>query len=100
MRQKLPRFWNRCFELCKESGEDQERRLLVIPVLLAFDEITHFGGGRLPNKGRYGCVASAKPSPGTIPQKTLFLGKKVPENLMTGQVFMTFRVPDLKIFSK
>ena len=28
------------------------------------------GGGRLPNKSRYGCVASAKPSPGKISQKT------------------------------
>ena len=29
----------------QESGEDQERRLLVIPTLLAFGEITHFKGG-------------------------------------------------------
>ena len=43
----------------------------MIPILLAFDDITHFegGGGGLPNKGRYGCVASAKPRPGQFPQK-------------------------------
>ena len=27
------------------------------------------GGGRLPNKGRYRCAASAKPRPGKIFQK-------------------------------
>ena len=34
------------------------------------------GGGRLPNKGRYGCVASAKPGPGKIPPKNLMPGQK------------------------
>ena len=40
----------------------------MIPILLAFGEITHFeerggggGGVRLPNKGMYRCVAIAKP---------------------------------------
>ena len=40
------------------------------------------GGGRLPNKGRYGYAASAKPRPGKIS----------PNNPMPGQVFMIFRV--------
>ena len=35
-----------------------------------------------------------------FPQKNLMPGQKVPKNLMTGQVFITFRVPKLKIFSK
>ena len=58
------------------------------------------GGGGLPNKGRYGCAVSAKPSPGKISPQNLMPEQKVPKNLMTGQVFMTFRVPKLKIFSK
>ena len=32
------------FELCSRR-EDQERRHSVIPILLAFGEITHFEGG-------------------------------------------------------
>ena len=43
-------------------------------------KITHFevGGGRLPNKGRYGCAVSAKPRarPGTISPKNLIPGQK------------------------
>ena len=58
------------------------------------------GGGRLPNKGRYRCAASAKPRPGKISQKNLMPGQKSAKNLMTGQVFMTLKVPKLKIFSK
>ena len=58
------------------------------------------GGGRLPNKSRYGCVASAKPSPGKISQKNLMPGQITAKNLMTRQVFITFRVPKLKFFSK
>ena len=58
------------------------------------------GGGRLPNKGRYGCVASAKPSPGKISRKNLMPGQITAKNLMTRQVFITFRVPKLKFFSK
>ena len=50
------------------------------------------GGRRLPNKGRYGCAASAKPRPGKISQKNLMPGQKVPQNRMTGQVFMTFKL--------
>ena len=72
---------------------------MIRPILLAFGEITHFKGGGLPNKGRYGCAASAKPRPGTISPKKPNASAKVPKNLMTGQVFMTFRVPNLKIFS-
>ena len=49
----------------------------MIPILLAFGEITHFGGGgAVPNKGRYGCVASAIPWPGTISPKNLMPGQK------------------------
>ena len=64
--------------ILQESGEDQERRHSVVPILLAFGEITHFegGGGRLPNKGRYGCAASSKPRPGTISPKNLMPGQK------------------------
>ena len=76
----------------------------MIPILLAFGfgEITHLEGGELPNKGRYGCVASAKPRLETITPKNLMPGQEVPKNLrlMTEQVFMTFGVPNLKIFSK
>ena len=71
---KLPRFWNRCFELCgsQPSGEDQEKIdihsflfcLLLVKLVILRE------GGRLPNKGRYGCVASAKSRPGTISPKT------------------------------
>ena len=32
------------------------------------------GGGGRPNKSRYGCVASPKPSPGKISQKNLMPG--------------------------
>ena len=76
----------------------------MIPVLLAFGfgGITHLegGGGELPNKGRYGYAASAKPRLETISPKNLMPGQKVPTNLKTGQVFMTSGVPNLKIFSK
>ena len=41
MRQKLHRFWNCCFELCR-SQERIKRRHIVIPILLAFGEITQF----------------------------------------------------------
>ena len=58
------------------------------------------GGGRLPNKGRYGCVASAKPRPDKIFPKKPNAQAKMPQNLITGQVFMNFRVPELEIFSK
>ena len=34
------------------------------------------GGGGLPNKGRYGCVASAKPRPAKISPKNLIPGQK------------------------
>ena len=34
------------------------------------------GGGRLPNKGRYGCAASAKRRPGKISQKNLMPWQK------------------------
>ena len=34
------------------------------------------GGRRLPNKGRYGYGASAKPRPGKISQKHLMPGQK------------------------
>ena len=34
------------------------------------------GGGGLPNKGRYGCAASAKPRPGKISPKNLMPGQK------------------------
>ena len=90
----------------QESGEDQERRHSVIPILLAFGfgEITNLEGGgggkELPNKGRYGCTASAKPRLETISPKNLMPGQKVPKNLMTGQVFMTSGVPNMKILSK
>ena len=33
-------------------------------------------GGGLPNKGRYGCAASAKPRPGKISPKNLMPGQK------------------------
>ena len=58
------------------------------------------GGGDFPNKGMYGCVASAKPSPGKISRKNLMHGQITAKNLMTRQVFITFRVPKLKFFSK
>ena len=58
------------------------------------------GGVGLPNKGRYGFAATAKPRPGKISQRNLMPWQKVPKNLMTGQVFITFKVPKLKIFSK
>ena len=58
------------------------------------------GGGRLPIKGRYGCAVSAKPRPGKISPKNLMPKQKLPKNLMTAQVFMSFRVSTLEIFSK
>ena len=50
--------------------------------------------------GRYGCAASAKPRPSKISTKNLMPEQKVPINLITGQVFMNFRVPKLGFFSK
>ena len=42
---------------------------------------------------RYGCPTSAKPRSGKTSPKKLMPGQKiVPKNLMTGQVFMTFKV--------
>ena len=41
-----------------------------------YDNNRRGGGGRLPNKGRYGCAVSAKPRPGKIsPKKTQCPGK-------------------------
>ena len=57
------------------------------------------GGGWLPNKGWYGCAASAKPRPGKISQKNLMPRQKVPKNLMSGQVFMNLRLPKLEFFT-
>ena len=54
----------------------------------------------LDNEGRYGCAASAKPRLETISPRNLIPGQKSPKNLMTGQVFMTSRVTNLKIFNK
>ena len=71
----------------------------MIPILLAFGEITHFegrGGGRRPNKGRYGYVASAKPRLSTISPKDLMPGQKRSAQKPNDQT----RVPNLKIFSK
>ena len=60
----------------------------MIPILLAFGEITHFegrgGGEALLNKSRYGCASSAKPRRAHFPQKPYAWAKKVPKNLMTG----------------
>ena len=71
----------------------------MITILLAFGEITHFegggGGGRLPKKGRYGCAASAKPTP----QKTM-PGQKSAQKPNDRASFHDLRVPNLKIFSK
>ena len=58
---------------------------------------TRRGGGRLPNKGRYGYAANAKPRPGKISPLNLMPGQK---SAITGQVFMSFRVPKLEIVSK
>ena len=60
--------------------------------------ISLYRGGRLPNRDRYRCVASAKPRPGKISPKNLMPGQKVPKNLMTGQVLMNFRSAETGIF--
>ena len=58
------------------------------------------GGGGW-GQHRYGCAVSTKPRPGKIsPENLMNVWAKVPKNLVTGQVFMNFRVPKLKIFSK
>ena len=57
------------------------------------------GGDSLIKAGRYGCAVSAKPRQGKISRKKQCLGKTVSKNLMTGQVFITFKMPKLKIFS-
>ena len=63
----------------------------MIPILLAFGEITHFeGGGQLPNKGRYRCVASAKPRPGTISPKNLIPRQKSAQKPNDGASFHDF----------
>ena len=78
----------------------------MIPILLAFGDITHFegggGGGRGDSLIKVGTDVWRVQNLGRaqFPQKTLCLGKKVPKNQMTGQVFMTFRVPNFKSFSK
>ena len=73
----------------------------MIPILFPFGEIAHFeGGGALPNKGRYGCAASAKPRSEAVSPKNLMPGQKLPKNLMTGQVFMISGVPNFKTFNK
>ena len=60
----------------------------MIPILLAFGEITHFEEG-FPNKDRYGYAVSAKPRSGTISPETLCLGKKSAQKPNDGQIFMT-----------
>ena len=67
----------------------------MIPILLAFGEITHFeggggGGGQLPNKGWYGCAASAKPWLGTISPKNLMPGQKSAQKPNDGASFHDF----------
>ena len=49
-------------------------------------------GGGLPNKGRFGCAAVAKSSPGKVSLSSLISCKKCPKNLITEQVFMKFRL--------
>ena len=76
MRQKLPRFWNRCFEFQKSQ---EERRHSVIPILLAFGEITHFeggGGGRGDSLKKVG--TDVRRVQNLRPQKQC-LGKKYPK---------------------
>ena len=58
------------------------------------------GGGRLPNKVRYGCATSAKPRPGKISPKNLMPGQKSAQKPNDWARFLDFRVPKLKIFSK
>ena len=63
----------------------------MIPILLAFGEITHFGrGGRLSNIGRYGCAASTKPRPGTISPRNLMPGQKSAQKPYTRASFREF----------
>ena len=40
------------------------------------NDVVFMRGGRLPNKGRYGCAASAKPGRGKISQKDLMPRQK------------------------
>ena len=104
MRQKLPRFWNCCFELCR-SLERFKREDFEFSILLAFSEITHFeGGGGGDSLIKVGKDVWQVQNLGwaQYPRKNLIslcLGKKVPKNLMMGQVFMTFRVPTGHFFT-
>ena len=75
----------------------------MIPILLGFGEITHFegrGGGDFLIKVDTDVQQVQNLGRAQFHQKTLCLGKKVPKNLVIEQVFMTSRVPNLKIFSK
>ena len=54
----------------------------------------------IPNKGRYGRVASAKSWSGKFFQKSNYPFKVGPQNLMIEQVFMNFRVQKSELFCK
>ena len=58
------------------------------------------GGGGLPNKGSYGCAASAEPRPAKISPKNLMPGQKSAQKPNDREVFMNFRVPKLGFFGK
>ena len=66
------------FGNCNLSGDNLQSSLALRQISL----IEGGGGGGgvregvLPNKGRYGCVASAKPRPGKISLENLMPGQK------------------------
>ena len=69
---------------------DRHHKVVLLSggICLPFDNVTNMlmkrfiaqgGGGRIPNEGRYGCEASAKPWPDKIFPKTQCPGKKCPK---------------------
>ena len=68
-----------------------------IPVLQDFSMI---GGEQISYKSRYGCAASAESRLHKISPKNLIPRQQMPQNLMTIQVFMKFRVKISEFFNK
>ena len=70
-----------------------------IPVLTGLRLLNDWGE-QISHKSRYGCAASAESRLHKISPKNLIPKQQMPQNLMTSQVFMKFRVKISEFFNK
>ena len=70
-----------------------------IPVLTGLRLLNDWGE-QISHKSRYGCAASAESRLHKISPKNLIPRQQMPQNLMTSQVFMKFRVKISEFFNE